>query len=201
MVSRDLREDRHQTLPRPAPAAAPYPGLRRSHAGRASASFAVPASVMATILSRRSFPQQTETQPAAASGRRLRVSVVSSRWVRPARSPWRTRPGPPSNGSKEILGRAEADAVQLLVVEAADGPRRPAQGAAKAGGGESLGCSRLLILYVYAGNRRLSRAPLRVSTIHSYRSPATNLLDWQPIYRPSGISEPVFRHRRRWMHP
>src|SRR5262245_3113696 len=64
----------------------------RSHAGRAPRSLAAPASVRRTSFSRRSSPGRTATQPASIRGRRLRVSVVSSRDVSPPRSRWRTSP-------------------------------------------------------------------------------------------------------------
>ena len=112
----------------------PHPRCDRSHAGRASASFAVPASVIVTSFSRRSFPLRTATHRAFTSGRRLRVSVVSSSDVSPLRSPCRTWPDLRKEVEQRVLGRAQADAAQLLVIEPADGSRRLTQGAAKAAG-------------------------------------------------------------------
>ena len=72
----------------PPPAAAPAVRVcARSHAGRASSSLALPASVIVTSFSRRSSPLRTAIQPASTSGRRLRVSVVSSSDVSSAQVP------------------------------------------------------------------------------------------------------------------
>ena len=116
----------------------------RSHAGRASANLAVPALVIVTSFSRRSSPLRTAIQRASTSGRRLRVSVVSSSDVSPLRSPCRTWPGPREDVEQGVLGRAQADAAQLLVVEPADGSRRLTQGAAKA-----VGRGRVVVLRVH----------------------------------------------------
>ena len=55
-----------------------------------------------------------------------------------------------------VLGRAQADAAQVLVVQPAYRPNRLAEGAAKAGVAAGL-CRPLLILNVYTGSWQLSR--------------------------------------------
>ena len=114
----------------------------RSHAGRASASLALPALVIATSFSRRSSPLRMAIQP--ASNERAKVAR-QRRFVerrQPAQVALPDLPGPREDAEQRKLGRAQADAAQFLVVEPADGSRRLTQGAAKAWRGSQVGLLR-----------------------------------------------------------
>ena len=136
--------------------AALHPRLRRSHAGRASANLAVPALVIVTTFLAAVVPatdsDPTRVQQRAKIARQRRF--VKRR--QPAQVALPDRAGPREDAQQGILGRAQADAAQLLVIEPADRSRRLTQGAAKAGADTML-CCFSLILDVYAGTRRLSR--------------------------------------------
>src|SRR5262245_776657 len=128
----------------------------RSHAGRASRNLAAPESVRRTRFSRRSSPGRMATQPASIKGRRLRVSVVSSREVSPPRSRWRTSPAALKCRKREywVVRRPtprRSSSYSRLTARVAWRRALHRQGVA-AGLGRSL-----LILDVYAGKRQLSR--------------------------------------------
>src|SRR5262249_5300693 len=128
----------------------------RSHAGRASCSLAAPASVRRTSFSRRSCPERMATQPASIRGRRLRVSVVSSRDVSPPRSRWRTSPAARRRRRSEywVVRRPtprSSSSYSRLTARVAWRRALQRQGV-EAGLGRSP-----LILHVYAGDPQLSR--------------------------------------------
>src|SRR5262245_41196516 len=128
----------------------------RSQAGRASFSLAAPASVRRTSFSRRSSPGRMATQPASIKGRRLRVSVVSSRDVSPPRSRWRTSPAERSRRRSEycvVRRPAPRSSWSYSRLTARVAWRRALQ---RQGVEVGLGRS-LLILDVYASDRLLSR--------------------------------------------
>jgi hypothetical protein len=131
----------------------------RSQAGRAWRSLAAPASVRRTSFSRRSSPV-----PMAPSRSRSGGGGYVSASSRPATS-GRRGPLPDLTRAAKVtragvLGRAQADAAQLLVVEPATARDACRRALHRHGVGAGLWCS-VLILNVYACNRRLSRAPLR----------------------------------------
>src|SRR5262249_792424 len=115
-----------------------------------------PASVRRTSFSRRSSPGRMATQPASIRGRRLRVSVVSSREVSPPRSRWRTSPAALRRRRSEywvVRRPTPRSSSSYSRLTARDAWRRALQRQGVAAGV----CRSLLILDVYAGDRPLSR--------------------------------------------